>query len=279
MNILYKQRLYGGRAVAQRNGAQVFDGLADHGTVYSVNKGTSYTTTGYYYQVGGVQYLQTTTGLYIYVDYSESNLAWSVQENATRPKTYSTAQAQSVVDTILTNNQIILCNNLLCARFANKLTEKQRNDVRSLQERLQQRNSALQAEGLVRVDSTGVPGGYAEMSPYLERLMSGEAIGFATWVTIIIYATVIAGLGTAAYYGYKALADESERDVKYSKELTKILTSKLTDEEYQQLLNETKGIVTKAKIKSTLGSYWDVVKWAAIGFAGYTAYKFAKQYI
>ena len=233
--------------------------------------------TGYYAVEDDVKYLQTTTNNVWLVNVGNTP-DWK-ETNSIRPKTYSTAQAQSVVNTILTNNQIILCNNLLCARFANKLTEKQRNDVRALQERLQQRNSALQAEGLVRVDSTGMPGGYAEMSPYLDRLMSGEAIGFATWITIIIYATVIAGLGTAVYYGYKALADESERDVKYSKELTKILTSKLTDEEYQQLLNETKGIVTKAKIKSTLGSYWDVVKWAAIGFAGYTAYKFAKQYI
>ena len=103
--------------------------------------------------------------------------------------------------------------------------------------------------------------------------MAGEAIGVATWVIIVVACVVIAGMGTAAYFAYKSLADESEKDVKFSKELTATLVSKLTPEEYEQLKAETKDIVTKARIKQSLGSYWNVLKWVAIAFAGYTAYK------
>lgn len=271
--LLYSET-WNGLVLVAKQGAQVrtSPAIIGYGVHHDVDPGQYVVCTGYFYEDSGISYFQTTSGWFVIANDNVTNEWYS--NGKKKIQFISDQSAQKLVDTIITNNQIILCNNLLCARFANKLNERQRNDIRGLQERLQQRNNALQAEGLVRVDSTGKPGGYAELSPYLDRLMSGEAIGFATWVTIIIYATVIAGLGTAAYYGYKAIADESERDVKYSKELTNILTSKLTDEEYQQLLSETRGIVTKAKIKSTLGSYWDVVKWAAIGFAGYTAYKF-----
>lgn len=274
--IKYEQRLAGGRAVAQRNGAQVFDGIIDQGTVYSCKKGDYYYLTGYYYQVGYIQYIQTTTGLYVYVDYSNEG-DWRVTQDAVKPTNYSVSAAQALVNKIISNNAAILCNNLLCARYANKLTAEQQSAVRTLQLRLQARNSALQAGGLTTNVHTSYPGGYAELSPYLDKFMNYEAIGVATWVVVVIAATVVAATATAAYYAYKSLADESERDIKYSKELTRVLTSKLTDEEYRQLVNETKGIVTKAKIKQSLSSYWDVIKWGAIAFAGYTLYEVIKN--
>jgi hypothetical protein len=87
----------------------------------------------------------------------------------------------------------------------------------------------------------------------MERLMNSDGVGIATWAVVVIAAVVIASLSTAAYFAYKYYASEAEKDVKYSKELTKILTEKLTPEEYQQLLNETKGIVTKARIMQSIG--------------------------
>ena len=162
---------------------------------------------------------------------------------------YSQSAAQAQANKIIANNKIIIRNNLLCARFAKRFTEQQQAQIRELQSRLQARNAALQAGGLTENVQTGYPKEYAELSGYLEALMNGEAIGVATWVVVVIAATVIAATATAAYYTYKRLADESEVDAKFSKELTATLVSKLTPEEYQQLLDETKGLLTKAKIK------------------------------
>lgn len=190
---------------------------------------------------------------------------------------YSQSAAQAQVNKIIANNKIIISNNLLCARYAEKLTDDQRAAVRTLQNRLMARNAALQNEGLTTNVQSSYPAGYAELSAYLDRLMNGEAIGIATWVVVVIAATVVAATATAAYYAYKALADESEQDVKYSKELTQILTSKLTEEEYAQLLDETKGIVTKTKIKSGLlgaGITASTILWIV---GGYVIYKVIKQ--
>lgn len=107
--------------------------------------------------------------------------------------------------------------------------------------------------------------------------MTGETVGVATWVVVVVAAAVIAGLGTAAYFTYKSLADESERDVKFSKELTATLVNKLTEEEYQQLLNETKGLLTRSKIKGLLRGSTGVAKAALLAVGGYMIYKLIRQ--
>ena len=116
--------------------------------------------------------------------------------------------------------------------------------------------------------------GYEDLSGYLDKLMNGEAVGIATWAVVVIAAVIIAGMGTAAYFVYKDFADESEKDIKYSKQLMAVLAQKLTPEEYQQLLNETKGIVTKAKIRQAAGSYGKVLMIAAGIVGGAFLYRF-----
>ena len=187
---------------------------------------------------------------------------------------YSEKAAQALVNKIIKNNDKILRCNLLCARYASKLTESQKEDVRGLQSRLQARNNALQAGGLTNRITTGYPKECAELSGYLDALMAGETIGVAvsTIIWIVIAATVVVGAGTAAYYAYKSLADESEVDAKFSEELTRTLTSKLTEKEYQQLLDETKGLLTKSKIKQLVrtSSKWLTV--VALVCGGFIAY-------
>lgn len=282
LELKYNERLRGAKALSVRDGAPVFYGIIDHGTIYNIKKNHHYYTTGYYYQVDWYQYIQTEYGVYILVDYMEDdNPYWKLYENAVTIPTHSDRSAQKLVDQIIRNNKIILSNNLLCARFANKLTEAQRNRVRELQERLQARNEALQAEGLIEQDSItkDYPAGYAELSAYLDRLMAGEAIGVAisTIVWIVVTAVVLTGLGTAAYYAYRTLAEESEQDVKYSKELNEILQSKLTAEEYAQLKSETAGLITKAKVKQLFSNYKDMLTYAAIAFLGYSIFKIIKN--
>lgn len=266
----YEPSYAGAKLTAVRDGAQAATGYHDHATVYSVPKGSYYILTGYgWYDGEYTNYLQTTNGMYIPINTLAGNEnSWQITTGYTKLPTYSTKQAQSLVDQIMQANRLILCNNLLCARYANKLTQAQRQQVRELQTRLEARNKALQDDNLVQVTETNYPAGYDDLSPYLERLMAGEAIGLAvtTWIVI---GCIVVGASVAAYYTYKHFADEAAQDVKYSKELTKILTSKLTEEEYQQLLNETRGIVTKKRIFAALGSLnWKTALIAGAGILG-----------
>ena len=274
-NATYQGRVYalqGGTLYAYQNGG--FAGTSGYATVEdeTYTNAVRVALTGYSTESkkGAVGY-QTTGGYWIIL--SEG---WQHVGTAPIAK-YSDTQAQKLIDKIIKNNKIIISNNLLCARYANKLSEDQRQQVRSLQSRLQARNNALQAEGLTTDVQTSYPAGYAELSAYLDALMAGESIGIAvsTIAWIVIACVVVAGLGTAAYYAYKALAEESEQDVKYSKELTATLVSKLTPEEYQQLLDETKGIVTKSRIKTLLkGEGTMLLIGLGVAFVAYYIYKF-----
>lgn len=207
---------------------------------------------------------QTTTGEYI-----DLNDGWAVVGSATL---YSQSQAQSLVNKIIRNNQTIIANNLFCARYSEKLTKQQRQQVVVLQQRLEERNNALIEDGVCGNLEQSYPAGYAELQPYLQSLMDRQGVGSVT-VTIIVAALVIASLSTAAYFAYRSFAAESEQDVKFSKELTKTLMSKLTPEEYEQLRQETKGIVTKARLRQSLSNYSKILTMAAAGIGAYFLYK------
>ncbi len=179
---------------------------------------------------------------------------------------YSAKQAQKLVDTIITNNQRILEDNLVCARFAHRLTSAQQQQLYNLQARVNARNESLINDGIVTVEKTAAPAGYAELQSYLDSFMSRGGVGSITAI-IVVSAIVVASLATAAYFCYRYYASESEKDVKFSDELTRTLTSKLTAEEYEQLMDETKGLVTKATLKARLRSSakWLLIAAAALG--------------
>ncbi len=260
--IEYNAQFNNARAVSQLSDANYYIGLPEVGgsTVYTADKGISVTCTGYYTgqnaSIGNMQrywLLQTTGNLWILCD-TQGTSDWLLTENSTKISGKSQSQAQAFVNTIISNNRHILSNNLLCARFADRLTKKEQTTLYNLQYRLQERNSSLQNDSLVTNQHTGTPAGYKELQSYLSAFMNGEKIGVVWSAVIIISAVVIASLSTAAWFAYKYYAAQSEDDVKYSDELTKTLLSKLTEEEYNQLMAETKGIVTKATIKARLGS-------------------------
>lgn len=191
---------------------------------------------------------------------------------------YPQKTAQQYVNEVIKNNKHILENNLVCARFAHKLDSTQRATLYNLQARLQTRNDSLLKDGLVTSQTASAPKGYAELQPYLDNVMS-EGIGSVT-VAIVIGAVVIASLATAAYFCYKYYAAESTKDVKFSDDLTKALLAKLTPEEYEQLMSETKGLVTQAALKERFGSNlkWWLLAGGAIAILGGLGYfKFNKR--
>lgn len=232
--------------------------------------------TGYFVTIASVAYYQTTTGVYVSFNDDWVNVGYApIQQQS--PK-----DAQKYVDKVIKANASILENNLFCARFANKLTEEQQLMLFNLQGRLEQRNYKLVNDGMLSNQRTSSPPGYSDLSPYLDRFMqayaNGDAIGLViSTSTLVISAIVIAALATAAYFGYRAMAAEAEKDVKFSDKLTASLVKKLTPEEYDQLLSETRGIVTKAKITSKLGSAFSFVKWGLLAAAGFVVYKHFKK--
>lgn len=252
MTVKYDSRFNGAKAIAKAN-AQACTYPKEAGTIYYVNQNDYTYCTGYYLEVSSsdsMVYIQSTQGIYLIVDLS--NPTWSF-EYGSAVSEKSSAQAQGVIDTILKNNRTIIENNLVCARFTYKLTTEQKKQLYDLQTRLTERNNALLKNEYVTTETVAAPEGYNQLENYLNTFMSSGGIGSVT-VAIVVAAVVVASLSTAAYYAYKYYADQSEQDVKYSNELTKILTEKLTDEEYQQLLSETKGIVTKARLKARFSS-------------------------
>lgn len=214
------------------------------------------TTTGMvYYLNENTIFLQLAENPLLAIQLDRDDLAWEgISQNN---KTYTQAQAQDLVNGIIRNNQYILNNNLLCARFANKLSLDQRKMLYNLQDRLEKRDAALREGEVFSSMGEGQPEGYSELSSYLEAFMKNPGIGVITLSAtgiIIISAIVIGSLSTAAYFAYQAYFKESEQDVKYSRELTAALQAKLTEEEYQQLLKETAGLLTKQRILQQIGS-------------------------
>ena len=197
--------------------------------------------------------------------------------------TKSSNDAQKLVNGIIKNNRSIYENNLLCARFSSKLTTTQREQVAALQSRLEARNSALVDSGVLANLQQSYPKGYIEYYDKLQALCASNKIGIvvSTTAMIIIAAVVTASLATTAYYAYKAYYNESADDVKFSNELTKTLTEKLTAEEYQQLQEETAGLITKAKLSAKLGGIGSTLKYVVLaaigGIAAYSVYKYIKQ--
>lgn len=224
---------------------------------------TGYSATG---TSGNIGY-QTIGGGYIFLEkgWQDMGMAAIMQ--------YSQSQAQALVNKIIKNNKLIIQNNILCARFSYRLTESEKQQLYDLQLNLEERNAAIQAQGVCTNIQTSYPQGYVYLQSYLDSFMASGGIGLSTAVVIIISAVVIASLSTAAYFAYKSYADQSEKDVRYSKELTQILTSRLTDSEYQQLLSETKGIVTKARIKQSISTTGNIVWFGMAIVGGYCIYK------
>ena len=215
---------------------------------------TGYTTTT---QSGTTMY-QTTDGWYI--DLADG---WQ-QTGQSSVSGGSRWQAQLYVNGIIKNNKRILENNILCARYSGKLNAQEKQQLYILQSRMETRNNSLIQDGLCSDLKQSYPAGYAYLNNWLTGFMDNYQAGTAgvgsVALTIIVSAVVIAALSTAAYYAYRYYYQESEQDVKYSDELTKTLLAKLTPEEYEQLKQETAGMITRAKLFTKFNNW---IWWAA----------------
>lgn len=234
----------------QMQGGEVFTrtsvGVYKYAGVVTDSVAVVQLTGNYEVSARGNAMYQTTSGGWI-------NLSSGWKYQAYAPiRMYSAKDAQYYVDRLIKNNARILENNLLCVRFLDKLDADQRLTLRELQSRLNVRNEALLNDGLVTAQKVSAPPGYSNWTTQLQNFMNSvEGVGAViSTSTLVVAAIVIASLATAAYFAYRALYEESADDVKYSDKMTKTLLEKLTPEEYQQLMEETQGVVTKAKLNA-----------------------------
>lgn len=226
-----------------------------------------------YYRIGadGKEMFQTTTNGWIRLSDGWENTGYSPIRQ------YSAKDVEYYVNKMIRNNAKILENNLVCSLFAYKLNDDEKLDLYLLQTRLKNRNQHLLDDGLCKDIKVASPPGYSllenKLDSFMQSYSSGIGVVLSTTAVLVVSAVVVASLATAAYFAYKALFNESAEDVKYSDELTKKLISKLTPEEYNQLLNETQGIVTKTKLSSKFGGAFGLVKLVAIAAGVFGIYK------
>lgn len=234
------------------------DGVVVGGRQYS--SPVIVTLTGWNYSESDtLYYCQTLQNPNLYVKMERNVIEW--ERTASAVKKHSKEEAQRAVNKIIENNKYILNNNLFCARFANKLTADERKMLYSLQSRLENRNTQLKNSELLQNQEEGYPEGYSELAPELQSFMNNPNVGAIPVVAVIIVvAIVVASLSTAAYFAYRAYYIESESDVVYSKKLAEILQAKLSEEEYQQLLKETAGLLTKQRITQQIASLGGNIK-------------------
>lgn len=244
----YNENWLGIKYVALNDNAQLQTVGADgNGTAKWMEKGNWVTLTGNFcwHTNPNNVYLQTTLGNW-YIPIDDIGNWQAVSRNTNIPH-YSRDEVQAMIDAMLANDRRIVENNLFCARYADKLTAKEKKAVVTLQRRVMERQEALQAHDLVEDIKYAQPEGYAEFAPYLEKLMN-SGIGFA-WAAFIAWCLVLGATAAACYFVYRDFFAQSKDDVKWSDELTRTLKNKLTDEEYAQLERETQGIVTRVKIQ------------------------------
>lgn len=267
-NITFLPEYAGARWLAIRNAACVSI-TSNTGEQINIQAGYYVVGTGRYTWDDTNIYVETTTGYWAVINEQNPDFVGNGKDTKT------SAQAQNLVNNLLKTNMRILENNLFCARFSQYLSATEKQNVAILQHNLEVRNAAIMDTDVFSALEQSSPEGYSELQPYLDQLCSQNKIGVVvtTTVALIVTAIVVASLSTAAYYAFSYYAEQATKDLKYSDKLTKTLTEKLTEEEYEQLMTETKGLVSKAAITSKLSGSFSWLKYLAYGAAAYLIYK------
>lgn len=243
-----------------------YDGEYLHNVSVSVDQNEAYTQiilTGWYLAITAGNYYQTTGGEYYKYDAEQAEKGYLGRTTVNA----SVGTAQTYINGVIAANKTILENNLLCARFAAKLTSDERYTLYQLQRRLTRRDTALRRDGFCQQQTQSYPRGYSNLNGYLVDFMDDPKLAGigSTTLFIVVSAVVVASLGAAAYFAYRAYYEQAIKDVKYSDELTATLRAKLTDDEYRQLEQETAGMITKATIAAKTQSAFGWAKYVALG--------------
>lgn len=162
---------------------------------------------------------------------------------------YNVKDLQDLVNEIITNNQKIVVENLTSAYLIDRLESKGirvdssiKNTIKSLQERVNERDQQLQKNEYLKNRQSGTP---AVPQKYIDSLnkLFGAKIGVVLTLsvtTVIIIAAIIgAGIVVALFYAFKGSAAQSASDYKLAKKTQDIL-KKLSPEDAKQVEKEIK---------------------------------------
>lgn len=244
------------------------------GRGFQVGAGSVVTLTGWY---DGLNYYTVEyPGYYISID------DWDIVATPT-PKTQ--AQAQSMINKLLKNNQYIFENNLLLARYADRLNLSEKNTLYGLQKRLEERDNMLREADVFSEMQEARIIGYSNYQNYLNQFMSSHNTGVglvvSTTTAIIIGVVVIASLSAAAYFAFKAAYEESQQDVELSRRMLQIFEKyQMTEEDIATIQQETQGIVTKRVLMEKINNWFGNAKMLIVGgLAVFVGYKIYQNYI
>ena len=266
----FKDNFAGLKVRSNTNGAVI----QKTGYGFSVEVGTVVTLTGW---IDGSQYyIVEYPGYFINIE------NWTVT-GTIKPKTQ--AQAQSLINGLLKNNQYIFENNLLLARYANRLNLSEKNTLYGLQKRLEQRDNMLREADVFSQMQEARIMGYSNYESYLTQFMSSHNTGvglvISTTTAIIVAVTVIGSLSTAAYFAFKAAYEESKQDVELSRKMLQIFEKyDMTEEDIATIQQETQGIVTKRVLMEKINNWLGHTKMLVVGgLAVLLGYKLYRNYI
>lgn len=245
---------------------------------FPVDAGTVVTLTGWYF------FIQDYTCYYIveYPGYYINIESWSVT-GTIQAKTQ--AQAQSLINELLKNNQYIFENNLLLARYANRLNLSEKNTLYGLQKRLEQRDNMLREADVFSEMQEARIMGYSNYESYLNQFMRShkQSVGLviSTTTAIMVGVVVIGSLATAAYYAFKAAYEESKQDVELSRKMLQIFEKyQMSEEDIAIIQQETQGIVTKRVLMEKINNWLGNSKMLIVGgLAVLLGYKIYQNYI
>jgi hypothetical protein len=197
------------------------------------------------------------------------------------PGTSEGIKSVNLINEIISNNQYILENNLICARmfdfgkqygivFPNTCRVKLYN----LQQRLIARNEKLKDSNYISKYEEGVSPDLSSYNQILVNWMNNPGIGIVITggAIIVISVIIIAAVSAAAYAIFKPSHTESVKDFKYSDELMAEMAKYLPPDLFEKFVNEHQKILEKVNnaINNASGkSIFTTLKYLAVGFAGF----------
>lgn len=194
----------------------------------------------------------------------------------------STNKTEDVLNELITYNQQILENNLLCARGLElsaqngiALPIEFRQQLYSLQNRLSTRNEKIKSSGYVQNVEERTSPEFSLYNQSMINFMNNPGIGFviSTTVAIIVTCILIAATAATAWALFKSMHTESKVDFNYSNNLLADLAHYLPPETFKKLMSENAANKKKADAAISAASGGGVVstlKYLAIGYLGFT---------
>ncbi|MFT3753685.1 MAG: hypothetical protein QM800_12705 [Paludibacter sp.] len=232
--------------------------------------------TGYWTTENGVNWAQVEFENDIFSEYTNSYIHFGYIDMA-QYRIYTFGQKSgvgSMIDQLINNNKAIYENNLLCAAVlkikGGNVDQEQKKVLYALQTRLNARNEKIAGSTFLESKRTATPTTFNKYTTDLQEFMNNPGIGIAPVVAaIVVYVVVPVLLSAIIYLIFRETHKESTNNVVYSKKLTNVLLSKLTPEEYEQLLAENQENADRIKKAASGGSLIATAKYLAIGYLGF----------